>query len=113
MLTAVAESYQWVYENQGKTKSGAAKEDFWGLRDYYSLIRALSKAKNIKYDDLSKAVGRNLNGLGKERYTQNITLFSNKLNILPQGVFQSPAVLQLIKANLQDSNSRHLMVTKR
>lgn len=113
-LGSIAESYQWVYDNQGKqVKSGiACKEDFWGLRDFYSLIRALSKTTNIKYDDLSKAVGRNLNGLGKERYLQNIASFSNNMNLQSPTTAHQPPVLSLIKSNLQDPSSRHLMVVQ-
>lgn len=102
IIETLAESYS-DYEQQCQ-----ALPNFYGLRDYYSLIKRLS-SKGFTLTDTQMALARNFGGLENnvklwEKYFKNIVqIFGDKNS-------WSYEPIQLIKSNLDDPDSRHLMV---
>lgn len=88
-----------------------ALPNFYGLRDYYSLIKRLS-SNEFTLADTQMALARNFGGLENniklwEKYFKNIVkiLFDDDKNYS-----WSFKPIQLIKSNLNDPDSRHLMI---
>lgn len=100
LLKPLANSYSKIYREQ-KIK------DFWGLRDYYSLVKYLCRTKKVNANDLSLAVGRNFSGRTEAFYLENLKIFTANASF--QETTQIPS-LDLIKFNLEDKRARHLMV---
>lgn len=86
-----------------------ALPNFYGLRDYYSLIKRLS-SNEFTLVDTQMALVRNFGGLENniklwEKYFKNIIqIFDDK------NYSWSFKPIQLIKSNLNDLDSRHLMI---
>lgn len=87
-----------------------SKPDFHGLRDFYSLIKSLRGDEKIPKkwtpDDLIQAVWRNFGGSPNDTVLL-ISLLSTYFRTLR---FEPPPALDLVKANLDDIDARHLML---
>lgn len=87
-----------------------SKPDFHGLRDFYSLIKSLRGDEKVpkkwSADDLRQAVWRNFGGSPDDSglLVSILGAYFGKLRFDP-----TPA-LELVKANLEDTDARHLML---
>ncbi|CAG8493234.1 1592_t:CDS:10 [Gigaspora margarita] len=85
--------------------------NFHGLRDYYSLVKSLGKEK-LTPESIQMALSRNFGGIDQmddlcQRY------FNEIINAFHGRPINKPikySVENLIRANLEDKNARHLMV---
>lgn len=105
LLRKLSNSYSRIYQEQ-------TLPDFWGLRDFYSLIKSVSKVylqqRELKYADLSLLVGRHFNGRGQSLYVENLKKFSKETGVT--GSTGPMPAIDLIRSNQSDSQARHLMV---
>jgi hypothetical protein len=112
-LGPLAQAYHDLY-----TQQSSFGRDFFGMRDYYSLIkllRQIAAARKALGKDiftpalLMNAVSRNFGG------SANLTEFATKMfyrkcfDADPKDL-HLPSVRELIRENLKDKTSRHLMV---
>ena len=100
-LQCLAETY-FEYQNL------QTHANFHGLRDYYALIKSLSRCGN--FQEVNISLQRNFGGLLGE-VTDIQKIFLDKLKKLM--IFSSQDVVpvtKLIQANLQDLHARHLML---
>ena len=122
LLEALAKMYCDLREQQ-KTKK---KEDIFGLRDFYFLVKGISfdlnrpeeeredevvLDRNEKlYDIVRRNIKRNFSGLGNEyeflwkRFCLYLGLNESQLRV------KDPSVKELINDNLKDRNGRYLML---
>jgi hypothetical protein len=88
-----------------------SQPNFHGLRDFYSLVKSLQVIKSTvswQLQGLVKAIWRNFGGS-----PDDVDTFSRILqeNLGHDGLLQRPpAVMELVQANLQDRDGRHLML---
>ncbi|XP_026134867.1 E3 ubiquitin-protein ligase rnf213-alpha-like isoform X3 [Carassius auratus] len=101
-----ARAYLNICKKQGR--------GFFGLRDYYSLIKmmfAVVKASNQKpsADQIVKAVLRNFSGKDN---VDAVTVFTSRLNITPK--LENISAIELVRENItaigQDEECRYLLV---
>ncbi|XP_016116503.1 E3 ubiquitin-protein ligase rnf213-alpha-like, partial [Sinocyclocheilus grahami] len=101
-----AQAYLHICNKQGR--------GFFGLRDYYSLIKmmfALAKDSNQKpsAEQIVKAVLRNFSGKDN---VDAVTVFTRRLNIKPK--LENIRIIELVKENItaigQDEECRYLLV---
>ncbi|XP_059403390.1 E3 ubiquitin-protein ligase rnf213-alpha-like [Carassius carassius] len=101
-----AQAYLKICNEQGR--------GFFGLRDYYSLIKmmfAVAKATDQKpsADQIVKAVLRNFSGKDN---VNAVTVFTNELNINPK--LENIRIIELVRENItaidQDEECRYLLV---
>jgi hypothetical protein len=83
--------------------------NFYGLRDYYSLIKRLSTSTEFTLENIRMTLARNFGGMENndklwEKYFKNIVRIFNDNNSW------SYKPIQLIQSNLEDPDSRHLMI---
>jgi len=121
LLNPLAKAYQDIYQEQH------VKPDFYGLRDFYALVRdlhtALLKAKqlqvqtnesssDIELEALRRAVCHNFNGQGAEEFSKLFKIFLQKTKITPtENSLKAPSPLQVITQNLDARDRvRHLML---
>jgi hypothetical protein len=114
-LHSLAEAYHEIYRSQ-------KKKDFFGLRDFYSIIKFLHRGMNkfsretTLTDSLLKyAVLRNFGGFPSQ---MEIILkeFFSRLGLREKSGsydFEAEGVLGLVKGNLSDKHARHLMLLTR
>ncbi|KAF0525877.1 e3 ubiquitin-protein ligase [Gigaspora margarita] len=102
-LQSLANSYLEYEKNQ-------PIPNFHGLRDYYSFIKSLNNGE-LKSELTQMSFARNfggtdqLNMLCQVHFNDVITKFHGRTNH-----FKKFSVEELIKANLEDKNARHLMI---
>eukprot|EP01124_Arcella_intermedia_P034928 TRINITY_DN8767_c0_g1_i1.p1 TRINITY_DN8767_c0_g1~~TRINITY_DN8767_c0_g1_i1.p1 ORF type:complete len:3649 (-),score=794.98 TRINITY_DN8767_c0_g1_i1:25-9951(-) len=105
-LRSLAEAYYQVYHKQRKV-------DFFGLRDYYHLIKFLHRnlEDTVTPELLESAVRRNFGGIPSElvkimdEFFSRVGLARSKANEK-----NSKSVIKLIESNLSDKYARHLML---
>ena len=99
---------QWLAKVYHEYHEKQSKPDFHGLRDFYSLIKSLRGDQKTKWtaDDLKQAVWRNFGGspIDTDLLISILRLYFRKLHFAP------PPALDLVKANLDDKDARHLML---
>ncbi|GBC08609.1 hypothetical protein RclHR1_08250006 [Rhizophagus clarus] len=106
-LKLLAQSYL-NYEQKGQKLS-----NFHGLRDYYSLVKSLSQYNTILTpENIHLALTRNFGGIGnieglvKDYFGSVIRNFNSS----KEYVYKPIPIWNLINANLEDKDARHLMV---
>ena len=116
-LHALAEAYHHIYKTQ-------KKKDFFGLRDFYSIIKFLHRGMasgevgdmNGLNDSLLKyAVLRNFGGFPSQMESI-LKEFFDRLGLRERSgmyEFEEEGVLGLVKGNLTDHFARHLMLLTR
>ncbi|CAG8728536.1 16693_t:CDS:2, partial [Cetraspora pellucida] len=100
-LQALADSYLEYEKNQ-------PIPNFHGLRDYYSFIKSLNSGEpELTQMSFARNFGGTdqLNMLCQSHFKNVITKFHGRINH-----FKKFSVEELIKANLEDINARHLMI---
>jgi hypothetical protein len=124
LLKPLAEAYSEVYHNHQRVKP-----DFYGLRDFYALVRDLHRglqnqpqkrrnwrqyqsAGDVEFDVLRRAVSHNFNGQGAEEFGKLLKIFLDKTKIVATAdKRQAPNPLTVVKENLAASGRvRHLML---
>ncbi|CAG8500146.1 9201_t:CDS:10 [Diversispora eburnea] len=104
-LRPLAKAYSNYEQNGQKFKN------FHGLRDYYSLVKSLS-TKELTPENIQMALARNFGGTGHQKelcedyFNSVIDMFNENQS---WSYYQVP-VKDLINANLEDDNARHLMI---
>ncbi|CAG8571175.1 9727_t:CDS:1, partial [Gigaspora rosea] len=104
-LRPLAEAYS-EYEGCGQSHS-----NFHGLRDYYGLVKSLSKL-DLTPENVQMALERNFGGTDRnenpcgEYFDTVLKTFNDYQN----WTYNPIPTLTLIKANLDDESARHLMV---
>eukprot|EP00002_Diphylleia_rotans_P025114 TRINITY_DN496_c0_g1_i3.p1 TRINITY_DN496_c0_g1~~TRINITY_DN496_c0_g1_i3.p1 ORF type:complete len:4758 (-),score=793.44 TRINITY_DN496_c0_g1_i3:614-14332(-) len=116
LLEQVSVAYRKVYTDMQpygreiNTECGSAtrKEDYYGLRDFYSFVKFL-KASGLRVDRdlITEAVGRNFNGDTRSSLLEKVKVFCESGIIEPASI---PPTLHFISSNLRDPGSRHLML---
>jgi hypothetical protein len=123
-LSALAKAYSAVYHAQTHT-------DFWGLREYYSTVRAINSAINkaVAVGDnpgvaalssstqssaldaamLLNAVLRNFGGRPNETEAV-VAVFFRELGLPLPSLAAWPRAEALVRANLREPSARHLML---
>eukprot|EP01041_Mallomonas_annulata_P027814 gene27814-49523_t len=98
------------------TQQKVKNANFHGLRDFYSMNKELGRVVNLKgimtAQDITNSIRRNFGGLEQSLKIGPFQTFFN-LEIDDQvrrGFKQETTVNDLIRANLQDPHSRHLMI---
>lgn len=126
LLKPLASAYDEIYNQQ------RVKPDFYGLRDFYSLVRDLhqsiqirtnkraakgfkkltKKASNAEFEALRRAVSHNFNGQGGEEFKKIFSIFLHKTKISASSPDKlgAPSPLTVIKENLASDRVRHLML---
>ncbi|CAG8435114.1 11795_t:CDS:10, partial [Scutellospora calospora] len=104
-LQPLAKAYL-EYEGIGQSHS-----NFHGLRDYYGLVKSLSKL-DLSPENVQMALERNFGGTDRnenlcEEYFETVL---RTFNDYQNWTYNPTSILTLIKANLDDENARHLMV---
>lgn len=101
---------KWLAEIYHKYHVSQSKADFHGLRDFYSLIKSLRGDEKVPKkwtpDDLLQAVWRNFGG----SLNDTNLLISILNSYFRKRRFDPPPALDLVKANLDDVDARHLML---
>jgi hypothetical protein len=92
-------------------KHGQALPNFHGLRDYYALVKQLSK-NEMTPENIQMALARNFGGTGNnamlcEEYFGNVLKMFNNHN---PWSYKQNSIEELIDSNLDDPDARHLMV---
>jgi nucleoside-triphosphatase THEP1 len=115
IMSALAKTYYAFKIEQ--TKNGYP--DFHGTRDFYSLIKQVTKEFNIHYNDYNEkkfsivkdALCRNFGGLGSS-IESILKIFSRSLNLIPSEFsdIKSKTLMELVKENLRDQDSRFLLL---
>lgn len=113
-LHELARSYNEIYHNQ-------EHPDFWGLREFYSTVRAINTALGAKRKEtgtesvaldssmLLNAILRNYGGRPHEM-EKIVKCFFNRLGLpIPHNWKDIPVEI-LIKINLKEPDARHLML---
>ncbi|KAF0487085.1 e3 ubiquitin-protein ligase [Gigaspora margarita] len=104
-LRPLAEAYS-KYEEGSQSHS-----NFHGLRDYYGLVKILSKL-DLTPENVQMALERNFGGTDqnespcREYFDTVLKTFNNYQNL----TYNPIPILTLIKANLEEESARHLMV---
>ncbi|MES1912642.1 MAG: hypothetical protein MHM6MM_004880, partial [Cercozoa sp. M6MM] len=108
-LAALAQAYDEVYTTQRQA-------DFFGLRDFYGLVRHLhTRKQNLTREFVLEAVQRNFGGRARAESRRIEQVFLRHLALgHPLANQDSEAnVLQLVRQNLSSVLSRHLMLLTR
>ena len=105
-LQLLAQSYS-AYEQHGQKLP-----NFHGLRDYYSLVKSLSQHNSLTPENIQLALTRNFGGIGniKELIRDYFGSVIRNFNSSREYVYKPIPVWNLINANLEDKDARHLMV---
>ncbi|XP_077976279.1 E3 ubiquitin-protein ligase rnf213-alpha-like isoform X2 [Styela clava] len=105
LLERLTHSYLTIYEAQ--------EVEYFGLRDYYSLIKMIhaictsSKDAKLTPDDVANAIHRNFSG-GKKSHFET---FRENIEYLFRGGLQSSVpIRKMISDNLQEKESRFLLL---
>jgi hypothetical protein len=105
LIEALANAYHEYYRTQSRA-------NFHGLRDYYSLVKCLTRdgSRQLGVSELVNALARNFGGLPAQM-NRIQEIFVTRVNYLAglQDVSPLP-VIELIEANLRDVEARHLML---
>jgi hypothetical protein len=116
-LRALARAYNYTYENQEHA-------DFWGLREFYSTVRAINTSLNrvrgsgesesvtLDAEMLLWAVLRNYGGRPNEM-PRIINGFFRELGLVVPRNWTGIPIENLIKQNLSEPDARHLMLLTR
>lgn len=114
-LRSLAHAYNTTYQSQ-------EHPDFWGLREFYSTVRAINVALSrlrsetgtvaLNPDMLMWAVLRNFGGRPQEM-EKVIGCFFGELSMVIPSHWKSIEVEKLISQNLCESEARHLMLLTR
>ncbi|CAG8463692.1 16813_t:CDS:10 [Gigaspora rosea] len=107
-LEPLADAYS-IYEQTGQEFA-----NFHGLRDYYALVKSLSMAE-LTPKNIQKALTRNFGGTDKtqelcEKYFAQVL---RNFNQQREWEYIPIPIEDLINANLDDKNARHLMVIEK
>lgn len=109
-LSLLAKGYQTVYKSQ---KQWNIREDFFGLRDLYALIKYINTRLKDQFGAnlLSSAVYRNFGGVPR-CLPEILKIFFAAVGFGLEEIESSPAmpVLDRIRDNIQDTGSRNLML---
>ena len=102
----MADAYHEIYTNQ-------PGRDYLGMRDYYSLLKFLGREirhKNATFDEplLQRALCRNFAGKASTHH-RALKLFGQKCG-MSAAMSEKLPVVSMINENLNDRESRHLMV---
>jgi hypothetical protein len=106
-LNLLAQSYL-NYEQNGQDKL----PNFHGLRDYYSLVKSLSQYSSLTPENIQMALIRNFGGVDNirqliEKYFGQVIRYFNSSK---EFNYKHIPIGDLINANLEDKDARHLMV---
>ncbi|RIA84473.1 hypothetical protein C1645_742305 [Glomus cerebriforme] len=106
-LNLLAQSYL-NYEQNGQGKL----QNFHGLRDYYSLVKSLSQYSSLTPENIQMALIRNFGGVDNikqliEKYFGQVIRYFNSSK---EYNYKHIPIGDLINANLEDKDARHLMV---
>lgn len=114
-LQALAKAYSAVYHEQERP---GGHPDFWGLREFYSLVKAINGALATQREEggavaldgpmLLNAVLRNFGGKPDEM-DRVVSLFFSELG-LPRPKAAGHGVEALVRSNLVQPEARHLML---
>lgn len=114
-LHSLSEAFFEIYESQ-------RQRDFWGMREFYSTIRALNvelrqQAKEghevaLHPSMIMKAVLRNFGGRPEQDTTVCVDAFFDRVGMNTKGVAWLSRE-ELIKQNLSEPDARHLMLLTR
>lgn len=113
LLQPLAEAFHEL-QQAGESDDGDDKRSFFGMRDFYSLLKLLRRLsqqgqhKGISSEKLSLAVCRNFGGSSKLLARANRLFHLKCLGFPPASLPQH--VLQLIAHNLGDHDARHLLL---
>ena len=107
LLKLLAESYL-TYEKHGQDEL----PNFHGLRDYYSLVKNLSQYNSLTPENIQMALVRNFGGKGdiEELIGKYFKSVMRNLSSTMEYSYKPIPILDLINANLEDKDARHLMV---
>ena len=85
------------------------RKNFHGLRDFYSMIKYLTRQKSPGSGICDRAILRNFGGLPRSETSDVLNTLTTEAGIMmkPEG---RPTTVELIKDNLNDPNCRHLML---
>lgn len=101
---------KWLASVYHEYHEKQSKSDFHGLRDFYSLIKSLrgdrKRHKKWTADDVNQAVWRNFGGSPNDTDLLKSILNSH----FQKWSFDPPPALDLVDANLDDTDARHLML---
>ncbi|XP_004363423.1 hypothetical protein CAOG_03695 [Capsaspora owczarzaki ATCC 30864] len=102
VLPFLAEAYYELYEKQQKGAFPSLRPDYFGLRDFYYLIKMLLKQlreqdqDNLKWADIERAVRRNFGGSDEHEMHQFVEIFRRNIQaqldhlaVLHQDVYSS------------------------
>ncbi|PKK80816.1 hypothetical protein RhiirC2_723487 [Rhizophagus irregularis] len=106
-LNLLAQSYL-NYEQNGQDKL----PNFHGLRDYYSLVKSLSQYSSLTPENIQMALIRNFGGVDNirqliEKYFGQVIRYFNSSK---EFNYKHIPIGDLINANLEDKDARHLMI---
>ncbi|CAG8673435.1 15136_t:CDS:2, partial [Acaulospora morrowiae] len=104
-LKPLAEAYS-EYE-----QTGQIHPNFHGLRDYYGLVKSLSKTE-MTPENIQMALARNFSGTDQSAklYEEYFSKVLQKFNNYAHWEYKPIPISTLINANLNDESARHLMV---
>jgi hypothetical protein len=125
LLKPLAEAYNEIYHSHQRVKP-----DFYGLRDFYALVRDLhlglqnhqplkpqnwrerKSVFNVEFEVLRRAVSHNFNGQGADEFAKLLKIFLDKTRIVAaDDKKQAPSPLKVVKDNLAaNGRVRHLML---
>eukprot|EP00002_Diphylleia_rotans_P032595 TRINITY_DN685_c0_g1_i1.p1 TRINITY_DN685_c0_g1~~TRINITY_DN685_c0_g1_i1.p1 ORF type:complete len:4818 (-),score=1112.10 TRINITY_DN685_c0_g1_i1:287-14740(-) len=118
-LEKISIAYKTVYNDfqpsvwGGETSKGGelakkAKEDYYGLRDFYNFVKFLERQnQDVDPVSVSEAICRNLNGDKVSRLLEKFEVFKREMGVTD---LQRIPVVDLVFKNLTDPHARHLMV---
>ncbi|RIA83496.1 hypothetical protein C1645_880465, partial [Glomus cerebriforme] len=98
-LQLLAKAYS-DYEQHGQKTS-----NFHGLRDYFSLIKSLSRYNSLTPENIHLALTRNFGGIDDVKKLRRYFNYSSK-----EYYYKPIPSCNLINANLEDKDARYLMV---
>ena len=102
-MEAMAEAYYQYMKDQ-------TVANFHGLRDYYALIKTLSKHERLDFGNICDAIYRTFGGLEDSAHKFIRILRSVAAKYKEDEIRPPPPSMTLVKNNLLDMEARHLML---
>jgi len=101
LIKAISQAYLKVYRGQ-------RQRDFWGMRDFYGVVRALGASPSLDPETRLRAALRNFGGRTKVEVDSVVGQFCADIDV--KSFAPHPSTLDLVWHNLGDSSARHLML---